>query len=337
MGPHTLPLCVTLLCTSVAASLSTARVEREAWVMGTRVRIDVESASLDAAAQSAEQALRAIEGIDGLLSTWREESGLSALNRAEVGRSTTAPNALLSLLDEVFVWSERTQGAFDPAIGPLIDAWGVRSQPRTPSEDELVDAMEASGSGAFSIHPSSGTALRARPHAWIDAGAFGKGAALRAVQIALAEDGIQRALVDLGGQVLALSDDEDGWSFEVAHPLRRNEPVIPLRLVNVSAATSGASERPGHLLDPRNGRPATDWGSVTVVDPDPLLADILSTALYVMGPEDGLAWALGEDAIAALFLTVDGDRVSARWTPSMARWLGPSPQSPHTQSARDVY
>jgi len=337
VGPHTIPLCVTLLFASAAASLSTARVEREAWVMGTRVRINVESLSAEAASQSSEQALSAIEDMDALLSTWREESGLSALNRAEVGRTTTAPNALLTLLHEVLAWSERTEGAFDPAIGPLIDAWGVRSQPRTPSEDELTDAMEASGSGAFAIDPTSGTVVRAKPHAWLDAGAFGKGAALRDVQTALTADGIQRALIDLGGQVLALSDDAAGWSFEVAHPLRRNEPVIPLRLVNVSAATSGASERPGHLLDPRNGRPATDWGSVTVVDPDPLVADILSTALYVMGPEDGLAWALGEDAIAALFLTVEGDRVSARWTPSMARWLGPSPQSPHTQSARDVY
>lgn len=333
MGPHTIPLYGILLCTTLAASLSTTRVEREAWIMGTRVRIDVESVSGDEASQSAEEALRAIEGIDALFSTWREDSGLSALNRAEVGRTTTAPKALLTLLAEVFVWSERTHGAFDPAIGPLIDAWGVRSQPRTPSEVELVDAMEASGSGAFAIDPSSGTAVRARPHAWLDAGAFGKGAALREVEIALAGDGIQRALVDLGGQVLALSDDEEGWSFEVAHPLRRNEPTIPLRLVNVSAATSGASERPGHLLDPRNGRPAADWGSVTVVDPDPLVADILSTALYVMGPEDGLAWALGADEIAALFLTVESDRVSARWTPSMARWMGPYPPSPHTQVA----
>jgi thiamine biosynthesis lipoprotein len=96
-------------------------------------------------------------------------------------------------------------------------------------------------------------------------------------------------------------------------------------------ATSGTSERwaqvdgrrLGHILDPRTGRPAPAWGSVTVVHPDPLVADILSTALYVMGPDEGLRWLDDHPGIAALFLDVRDETVIPRWTGAMERWLAP--------------
>jgi thiamine biosynthesis lipoprotein len=293
--------------------------------MGTRVRLSVESPSRDLAARAAEQALRTIEDAEALLSTWEEESPLSALNRSDVGHRITMPEKLLTLLLEVETWSQRTGGAFDATVGPLIDVWGVRSVARVPSQAELAEALTASGSDSFVIDSPTGTAVRARSDAWIDAGGFGKGAALRDVDSLLRDLGTSRAFVDLGGQVLALSNDSDPWRFEVAHPLRRDNALVPLHLVNVSAATSGASERPGHLLDPRDGHPVADWGSVTVVDPDPMVADILATALYVMGPEEGLEWASDQKDVAALFLVLEGDVVVARWTPPMARWLEHAP------------
>lgn len=169
----------------------------------------------------------------------------------------------------------------------------------------------------------AGTAARRDAAAWIDTGGYGKGAALRAVERALRGAGIRSALLDFGGQVLALGgpEREPAWPVAVAHPARRHEVAARLRLRDRSAATSSASERfvepdgtrLGHILDPRTGRPVPAWGSVTVVAADPLVADILSTALFVLGPRHGMAWAENREDVGVLFLIEQGDTVIARW------------------------
>lgn len=134
------------------------------------------------------------------------------------------------------------------------------------------------------------------------------------------------------------------WSVDVAvaHPIHRASPAVTLTLHGGhSVATSGNSERGitvdgrrlGHLLDPRTGLPAPDWGSVSVVSADPLVADILSTALYVMGPEAGLAWAEQRDDVGVLFLVSDGDDVKTLLNQAMTRWLV---QPPATTGSPDI-
>lgn len=320
-----------LVCSTWRPEALDAWAEREAWVMGTRLTVRLADVDDDRASASAEAVIRSVEGSDALFSTWRDETPLSRLNRAPVGETTELPQRLLTTLAEAFAWSGETEGAFDPAVGPLIDAWGVRSGGRIPKAEEVERALERSGSSAFHLDARAGRATRTSDGAWIDAGAFGKGAALRDVEALLIARGVDRAIVDLGGQVLVLAPEDEPVSFDVAHPADRRRPEVGLRLTgSLSAATSGASERPGHLLDPRTGRPVDAWGSVTVVADDPLIADVLSTALHVMGPEDGFAWASARPDIAALFLTVDGGAVSRHWTPSMERWIATpaTPSSP---------
>jgi thiamine biosynthesis lipoprotein len=97
----------------------------------------------------------------------------------------------------------------------------------------------------------------------------------------------------------------------------------------MSAATSAASERfveiegvrYGHILDPRTGRPVDAWGSVTVVMEDPLAADAVATALFVMGPEAGLAWAREREDVGALFLMEGPDGIEVAWNDAMEPWL----------------
>ena len=79
--------------------------------------------------------------------------------------------------------------------------------------------------------------------------------------------------------------------------------------------------RYGHIFDPRTGRPVPAWGSVTVVARDPLLADILSTALLVLGPEAALAWARERPEIGVLVLEDHGGRVRSRWSPGLEAFL----------------
>lgn len=304
---------------------------RSGFAMGTPVRLVVaHDAGRTAALAASEAVLDALESTEALLSTWRPDSPLSRLNASAVGKGAAVPPELAPLLEAAFGWIPRTSGAFDPRVGALVDAWDLRGDGRVPTPAELASALAAAGEAGVTL--GAGAMLRRHPAAWTDAGGFGKGAALSAAARVLASHAAASALVDLGGQLLLVGTPGDGpeaWPVSVAHPRDRMRPVLELRVRDASVATSGTSERAievdgsryGHLLDPRTGRPVPAWGSVTVVSPDPLEADVLSTALYVMGPDTGMAYARGLRETGVIFLISTGDGLEARWNPAMERWL----------------
>ena len=204
---------------------------------------------------------------------------------------------------------------------------------RVPTTEELQYALSSVGPGAIELDLSTGAATRKDTAAWIDAGGFGKGAALRAAAERLRARGVTDAFLDFGGQILVLGSaeqDQAGWPVFVAHPGRRQEPTTRLRLTEASVATSGASVRHlsvgtskiSHIIDPRTGRPVPAWGSVTVVSEDPLTADAVATALFVLGPEEGLEWARDRSDLGALFSVLGKDgKVHELWNQEMEEWL----------------
>ena len=127
-----------------------------------------------------------------------------------------------------------------------------------------------------------------------EAGAFGKGYALDRMLALL--DG--EATIDFGGQIIVRGTRE----VAIASPADRTKPLLALTLTNASLSTSGSSEQPGHIFDPRTGKSLPGRGSVSVIAGDALTADILSTALFVMGEEEGLRWA-DAHGVAAIFIT----------------------------------
>lgn len=297
--------------------------------MGTSLRLAVHAPSRALAIAAIEAAFSAVRATDDLLSTWRDDSELARLNHAPPGLPVLLSPSLERALRTVDRWSRSTGDAFDPAIGALVDAWDLRGSGRLPSERELSDARARSGLRHFRWAGHS--VVRDGAGVWIDSGGFGKGAALAAARDSLRAHGVTSAMLNFGGQVLVLGRDETGrdWAVPVAHPARRGEPAAMLRLRDRSASTSSQSERfveaggyrLGHVLDPRSGRPVAAWGSVTVVAADPMLADILSTALLVLGPDQALAWGRDRRDVAVLVLEERDDRVRARWTAALEPFL----------------
>ncbi len=311
-------------------------LEREAFLMGTTLRIVAELPDSASGAPTLEPAFDAVRRLEASLSTWREDSDLALLNRSPVGHPRAIPPAVYHLLGEVRRWTERTGGAFDPAVGALVDAWDLRGTGRHPSPEALERARRASGLTRFAWDDPTATVARREAEAWLDSGGFGKGAALRLVRDALRAAGIPRAFADFGGQWLAIGgrSDENPWPVAVAHPARRDKAVAWVGLRDASIATSGQSERSvrvgdtrlGHILDPRTGRPVSAWGSVTVLAQDPLAADVLATALFVLGPAEGLRWAEAND-VAALFLVARDGRLERRASRLMRGHLLDDPTS----------
>ena len=128
-----------------------AGVERFGVVMGTELRVEVAWADRSEALAAAEAALREIEQMDALLTTWNPGNPMSALNRAPVGTPTRTDAKLIALLAEAERWAAHTGRAFDPTIGPLIDAWGLRRGGARPDSAGLAAARAAVGAHAFRV------------------------------------------------------------------------------------------------------------------------------------------------------------------------------------------
>ena len=288
-------------------------VERTVHLMGTWATLVVEAADRAAGLHQLERMVGLIERTEASLSTWRADSGLSALNRQPVYEPFPLPPGLCGLWPRLARWHRLTGGAFDPAVGRLVEVWGLRSGGSVPAPDVLRAARAATGLAHFRFDAVTCRVTRTA-NATLDAGAFGKGEALR--RLIAATVGGHPWMVDFGGQIaVGGTSAGEGWPVAVAHPARRHQAALALDLTTGSLATSAASERSwvvegrpvAHILDPRTGQPIHRPGSVTVWHEDPLAADILSTALYVMGADDGLDHA-EQHGVAALFLVPDPDR-----------------------------
>lgn len=294
---------------AAAGETPPVRVERTVFLMGTAARFVTEAPDRPSGLRRLERMIRVVEETEAELSTWREDSALSELNRQPVGEPRRAAARVCAVLERAAKWREATGGAFDPALGRLVEAWGLRGGGREPSAGELADARAAAGLHHLVVEPGACRITRRAP-VTLDAGAFGKGEALDRVREA--EGGRSGAwMVDLGGQV-AVADAPAGepWTIALAHPERRGLAVARLELRGGSLATSGGSERDpgvaggrrlGHILDPRSGHPVRRRSSAVVWHRRAFAADALSTALQVMGPEEGLTWAETRE-VAALFL-----------------------------------
>lgn len=281
--------------------------DREVFAMGTRLKIHLEGAAPTAIS---ENIIAEIGRIEAACSTWRPGSAWSRLNAAG-GQPVPLATEWIHLLARAKEWSEKTQGAFDPVLMALLEAWGTRSGGKTPDRAEQTRSLAASGRDQLVLDNAAGTARLLDPGAGIEEGAFLKGFALDAAHLKAKAFGNRKGWLDFGGQILAWGSPLE---VEIADPVKRQVRRASLRLLDASLSTSGCSERGRHLLDPRTGIPCAAWGSVSVVAPFAFDADVLSTALYVLGPDEGLAWAQ-QRRVAALFLLNNG---AVRMSPEFA-------------------
>ena len=293
--------------------------------MGTVFALRVEGTDRAAALAASERAVREIARVDDLLSTWTPGGPLERLNGAPPGERVAVGAEVARVLSGVFAWSRRTDGAFDPTVLPLVRAWDLRGLGREPGNAERSRALAATGTARFEIDAGRSEGKRLSEDAGIDEGAWGKGYALECAAAALRGGGTRQALLDLGGQILSIGQA----AVAIADPRERGRPAASLRLRDASVSTSGNSERGlalaggrlGHLLDPRTGLPAPDFGSATAVAPSGLDADVLSTAFFVLGPGKGLELSerLRREGFEnqVLFLVVAGGRLKAIASPGL--------------------
>jgi thiamine biosynthesis lipoprotein len=290
----------------ISADQASSTVTRRAWTMGTWLTVTVEAVDRASALRASEAALTGVDEVEARLSTWIDDSELSLLNNAPPGTDFEISRELECDLRAAGHWWRETDGAFDPGLASLVAGWDLRGAGRVPSATELNEARMTAGFAHLALGP--GTARRTIAGFGIEEGGFGKGVALRYAAAAARAAGADCVILDFGGHITVDGGCGQRW-VGIADPERRDRAPARLAVTAGSVASSGNSERGpsvggvrhGHLLDPRTGRPAPDWGAVTVLTADPVAADCLSTALFVKGPKDGPEWLRRRPGIEAIF------------------------------------
>jgi len=279
--------------------------------MGTGLELEVWAEDRATALRASESAVRALEATEGRLSTWSETSELAHLNGTPAGTWTVLSPTLAEELARTRELWRSTDGAFDPGIGALVDAWDLRGGGRLPTHSARAAALAASSLRLLSLEDER--AARHHPDLRIEEGGFGKGAGLDRAVAELAREGATAAILDLGGQLACFGPGP--FRVDVAHPLDRDRIAVTLDVEAGSVATSSNSERGrvvdgarvGHLLDPRTGRPSPHHGSVTVWTSSALDADALATGLFVLGKDAALAYAEHAPGVEVLILEPQPD------------------------------
>lgn len=302
-----------------------------AFLMGTYVVVTAEGRGAQAAV---ERALARLEEVDRRLDAFDPSSEIALLAARAGGEPIPVSPDTLAFLELSDRIHHLSGGAFDPTVGPLVELWGFGAGPsRTapPAPSEVDAALGAVGWVRVSWDRALGHAGLTGPGMSLVTGALAKGYAVDQAAAELLSAGIERAVIDAGGDLYLLGRRDDGgpWRVAVSHP--RSPSYLGLVLVppNTAIATSGDYERYfehqgvryHHLLDPRTGYPASGCLGVTVVAPTAAEADALATAIFVLGPERGRALAEDLPGVEALIYTADGQLVM---TGGMAAMLVPA-------------
>jgi thiamine biosynthesis lipoprotein len=266
-----------------------------------------------------------LDAIVAQMSHWDETSLLARYNRAPAGSWHALPPQFFAVIDYALSVWEASAGAYDPAAGALVNAWGFGPTGRydqagfyAPASDAIAAVM-AKRRAAQPVLDRIGRRLLQPGGAVLDLSAVAKGYAVDCLAACLQGHGIHHYLVEAGGELRGAGVKADGqpWWVEIEGVPDSNadtgpDPVEPplLALHGLAVATSGdyrryfsqAGQRRSHTLDPRSGLPIDNGvASVTVVAATCMAADALSTALTVLGPQAGLAHA-ERHGLAARFL-----------------------------------
>ncbi len=311
--------------------------------MAVPLRIVLYAPDESTAKGAARAAFRRFRQLNGVLSDYDPESELRRLCEASgPGKPVPVSEDLWDVLSHAQSLSERSEGAFDVTVGPVVRLWRrARRQRELPSPERLAAARQLVGPQLVRLHPERQAVELLKPGMRLDLGGIAKGYAVDEALAVLRRHGITRALVDAGGDI-GLGDpppNRPGWLIGVAPLERDSRPSRFLWLSGLAIATSGDTwqhveidgHRYSHIVDPRTGLGLTDHSSVTVIAPNCITADGLASAVSVLGPEKGLGLIDDTPAAAALILRSPKGELQ---THESHRWQEFSPAEPDRGRSR---
>ena len=277
--------------------------------------IQIDGADDRLAAAAAASAIEEVLRIEAKYSRYRDDSVVSRISAAAGGEAVAVDEETAGLLAFADTCFRQSDGAFDATAGILRRAWDFKVN-RLPSHAELAPLLGKIGWQRVEI--SRGTVRLPEKGMELDFGGFGKEYAVDRAALRLREAGAANALVNLAGDVAVLGPHRDGspWNIGIRHPRNESTAIATLPVTSGAIATSGDYERfievdgvrHCHILDPRTGRSARGFQSVTVHASTCVVAGSATTIAMLKGREAGLAW-LNSLGLAYLCVLDNGEIV----------------------------
>ena len=287
-------------------------VERSLFAMNTYMTFTAYGEDAQAALQEAEECIQQVEG---LWSVTDEDSEIYQANHSG-GQPVTVSEETAEIISFALEMAQRTGGALDPTIYPVLTAWGFTTDSKqVPSQQQIAQLLEQVGYDRIQLN---GTELTVPDGMELDLGAVGKGYTADLVTEILRRHGVTSALISLGGNIQAIGSRPDGsdWRLGIRAPWESGNLGV-LTVSDAAVVTSGGYENYfddeqgniyWHILDPSTGYPA-DSGlqSVTIVGREGKMCDALSTALFVMGAQSAEQYWRENGGFEMLLVTDSGE------------------------------
>jgi len=300
-----------------------AKIERSTWALGTQVNLTVYHQDAKTADQAITAAFAKLQEVEKLLSIYRPDSELSFLNR---NKQLANPHPyLVEILEYARDLSQQTDGAFDITVQPLWKLYYNQNKgSKSPSESEIHAALAQVDWKQVDI---TSNLLRLKgADTEITLNGIAQGYACDRVKQVLADHGIQHALIDTGeiGSI-GTPSGRDAWNIGIKHPRHKDQFKAMAQVKDRCLATSGDYEtlfsedyRNHHLLDPHTGHSPEALASVTIAAPNGLQADALSTAVFILGPEQGRQLVEATPDCDALFISKSGNLTKTAGFPTLS-------------------
>lgn len=274
-------------------------VERSRASMGSLLTLTAWTTDEARAIDTFEHVFREFDRLESLLSIWKDDSDVVRMNKNAGITPVTVSRDTINILSEAAAASVLTGGKFDITFGALADIWRFdHDQDHVVPDRQLIEArLPRIDYRAVQIDGTAKTAFISRPGMRVHLGGIGKGYAIDRAIALLKDRGFNDFLIQSGGDLYAAGTNGGApWKLGIADPRGAHEPFATLQITDGTLSTSGDYERffmkdgkrYHHLIDPDFGEPASGCRTVTIVTNRAVIADVLSTGFFIMGPEEGM-------------------------------------------------
>jgi len=264
--------------------------------MGTEVSVYVWHDDLETAQEAVAAVFAEVARIDNLMSTYIEDSEMSRINREAASGPVDVGDELFTLILRALDISLLTRGAFDITYDSVGQHYDFR-EGRRPDEDTILEELPRLNYRLVEINRDNSTIRFMQEGVRINLGGIAKGYTVERGVDVLRQYGVAHARVTAGGDSRLLGDRRgQPWMVGVQNPRDSDQVAVTLPLENEAISTSGDyerffeedGERYHHIIEPSTGQPAGEVRSTTIIGPDAVLTDALSTSVFVMGVDQGL-------------------------------------------------
>ncbi|SFC93060.1 FAD:protein FMN transferase [Clostridium uliginosum] len=306
---------VILIFIFVTGKYERPSIIKSSYALGTIINLNVCGSN---GQKAIEEAIKKLNDIDDKMSAFKEDSEISKINFKAGATSEVVSRDTYFVIEKAVEYSKILEGTFDPTIRPLLKLWNIGTEDeKIPEKHQIEETLKLVNYNDVILDKSNFSIMLKNMKQALDVGGIAKGFAADEVRDIFYKHNIKSALIDLGGNIFALGNKEDGtsWKVGIQNPFKsRGEHVGILSVKNKSVVTSGNYERYfikdgkrfHHIIDPKTGYPSqSKIISATIISDNSIDGDGLSTGVYILGIDKALKIIEAIEGIDAIFITED--------------------------------